>query len=68
MGPMRKEDIPFPETKISGLMCKIKPNGTARIILNLSKGSPVSVNEGINKKDFSTIMSSTTEWIRVMLS
>lgn len=48
-------------------MCKIKPNGKARIIINLSKGSPVSVNEFINNKEFPTPMSSTTAWIRIML-
>ena len=67
MGPMDKAEIPFDKVKKSGLMCKIKPNGKARIIVNLSKGKPVSVNEGINKKDFKTSMSSTTEWIRVLL-
>ena len=33
MGPMKKDDIPFNHTKISGLMCKLKSNGTARIII-----------------------------------
>ena len=48
-------------------MCKMKPNGKARIILNLSRGKPVSVNEGIDKMEFPAVMSSTTAWIRIMI-
>ena len=66
IGPFDKESIPFPKAKISGLMCRMKPNGKARIIINLSKGSPTSVNEGINKLEYPTAMSSTTAWVRIM--
>ena len=66
IGPFDPDNIPFENCKISGLMCKMKPNGKARIIVNMSKGNPVSVNEGINKDDFPTAMSSTTAWIRIM--
>ena len=37
-----------------------------RIIVNLSKGNPYSVNEGIRKEEFPTAMSSTTAWIRIL--
>ena len=66
IGPFDEKDIPFSKAKISGLMCRMKPNGKARIIINLSKGSPTSVNEGIDKRDFPTVMSSTAAWIRIM--
>ena len=48
-------------------MTKIKPNGSVRPILNFSKGVPKSLNEGINSKDFPTVMSSTENWVRVLL-
>ena len=67
IGPLEKKDIPFKDTKISGLMTKVKPNGSIRPILNFSRGEPKSLNEGINKKDFPTKMSSTEEWIRVLI-
>ena len=66
IGPFDKNEIPFDKAKISGLMCKIKPNGKARIIVNLSKGNPFSVNDGIYKEDFPTAMSSTTAWVRIL--
>ena len=67
IGPYDPGEVPFDRTKVSGLMCRLKPNGKARIIINLSKGKPMSVNEGIRKEDFPTAMSSTTAWIRIML-
>ena len=67
IGPFKKEDIPFNKVKISGLMFRIKPNGKARIIINLSKGRPTSVNEGIEKREFPTAMSSTKAWIQILL-
>ena len=47
-------------------MCKIKPDNTARMILNLSRGYPHSVNSGIDKSDYPTLMSSTEEFLRVL--
>ena len=66
MGPFTKDSIPFKESRISGLMVKLKPDGSARMILNLSKGTPYSVNEGIKSSDFPTLMSSTQEFVRVL--
>ena len=66
IGPFEPAEIPFKKCKISGLMCKMKPNGKARIIVNMSKGKPTSVNEGINKDDFPTAMSSTRAWVRIL--
>ena len=67
IGPLEKKDIPFQKMKISGLMTKTKPNGSVRPILNFSSGNPKSLNEGINKKDFPAKMSSTEEWVRILL-
>lgn len=67
VGPMNKKDIPFKAVKISGLMTKTKPNGSVRPILNFSRGHPKSLNAGIDSKYFPTTMSSTEEWVRVLL-
>ena len=40
---------------------------SVRPILNFSSGNPKSLNEGINKKDFPAKMSSTEEWVRILL-
>ena len=37
IGPMNREDIPFPWIKVSGLMTRPKPNGKVRVILNQSR-------------------------------
>ena len=67
MGPMTKEQIPFREKgiKVSGIMVKLKPNGVARVILNMSKGYPFCVNEGMtNEERFEVSMSSSIQWLR----
>ncbi|MFN9942208.1 MAG: hypothetical protein ACK56I_22320, partial [bacterium] len=43
-----------------------KPNGSARIILNLSAPVGRSVNDGICSDEFPTSMSSTAKWIEVL--
>ena len=66
MGPLEESELPFTKSRFSGVMCKLKPNNTARVILNLSKGSPHSVNSGIDSSEFPTLMSSTKEFLRVL--
>ena len=44
--------------KINGIMTKPKPNGSVRIILNLSSPIGNCVNEGIDTDNFPTVMSS----------
>ncbi|MFN9900316.1 MAG: hypothetical protein ACK55Z_16305, partial [bacterium] len=34
-GPLNKDQLP-PGAKVNGIMCRPKPNGSARVILNLS--------------------------------
>jgi len=64
-GPVPLDLVPI-GAKFSGIMTKPKPNGSVRIILNLSAPLGSSVNEGINPADFPTTMSSTTAWLRVL--
>ena len=64
-GPIPLSQVPV-GAKFSGIMTKPKPNGSVRIILNLSAPLGTSVNEGINPSDFPTTMSSTTAWLRVL--
>ena len=64
-GPIPMSDVPR-GAKFSGVMTRPKPNGSVRIILNLSAPKGSSVNDGINSDDFPTVMSSTTKWLRAL--
>lgn len=64
-GPFDPKDRPQ-GAKVNGIMCREKPNGAARIILNLSAPVGACVNDGINNDDFPTSMSSTKKWLDVL--
>lgn len=64
-GPVDINEVPE-KAKVSGIMTKAKPNGSVRVILNLSAPVGNAVNDGIVSDDFPTKMSSTTEWINVL--
>ena len=64
-GPIPMSEVPK-SAKFNGLMTVPKPNGSVRIILNLSAPLGSSVNDGINNDDFPASMSSTTKWLRSM--
>ena len=64
-GPVKLSEVPK-SAKISSIMTRPKPNGSVRIILNLSAPKGVSVNDGIDVKEYPTKMSSTTQWLRVL--
>ena len=64
-GPVSKEEVPK-TAKISGIMTKAKPNGSVRVILNLSAPAGRSVNEGIDNANFPATMSSTLKWLRIL--
>ena len=64
-GPVDRAELPA-NAKVNGIMCRPKPNGAVRIILNLSAPIGSSVNEGIDEKEFPAVMSSTTKWLRVL--
>jgi len=50
-GPVSLNEVPK-NAKFSGIMTRPKPNGSVRIILNLSSPIGTCVNEGIDKDDF----------------
>ena len=64
-GPVPANEVPA-AAKVSGIMVRPKPNGSVRVILNLSAPKGRSVNEGIDKKDFPATMSSTAAWLTVL--
>jgi hypothetical protein len=64
-GPVAEEDVPA-QAKINCVLTREKPDGTVRIILNLSSPGGLSVNEGIDIDDFPASMSSTEAWLRVL--
>jgi hypothetical protein len=54
------------DAKISSIMCRQKPNGSAWIILNFSYPSGNCVNDGIDCKLFPSSMSSTNRWLTAL--
>ena len=64
-GPVPVSSVPA-NAKFSGLMARPKPNGGARVILNLSAPKGRSVNEGIDTSHLPTVMSSTGQWLSVL--
>jgi hypothetical protein len=64
-GPFSPSDRPA-ASKVNGMMCRQKPNGSARIILNFSAPKGNCVNDGISNEDFPTTMSSTKKWLEVL--
>ena len=71
MGPMSRDQLPFKDmgVKVSGIMVKLKPTGVARMILNMSRGLPFGLNEGMSCKErFQVKMSSTRTWRNLLLS
>ena len=64
-GPVALEDIPA-DAKVNGIMCRPKPDGSVRVILNMSAPAGSSVNEGIDIDMFPATMSSTLKWLAVL--
>jgi len=64
-GPVKLNQVPA-NAKFNGLMTRGKPNGSVRIILNLSSPKGRAVNEGINAEDYPARMSSTSQWLRAL--
>ena len=64
-GPIPLDKIPA-DAKVNGIMTKQKPNGSVRIILNLSAPLGQAVNEGIDNAQFPTKMSSTTKFLKAL--
>ena len=64
-GPVPDDRVPS-VAKFSGIMTRAKPNGSVRIILNLSSPCGNAVNEGIDSDEFPATMSSTTKWLTAL--
>ena len=64
-GPVLPSEVPG-SAKISGIMTRVKPDSSVRIILNLSAPKGQSVNEGIDAAQFPAVMSSTSAWLDVL--
>ena len=64
-GPVKLNEVPV-HAKFSGLMATEKPNGSVRIILNLSAPKGSCVNDGIDNSEFLTTMSSTKMWVKAL--
>jgi hypothetical protein len=64
-GPVDGKDVPA-TAKVSGIMVRPKPNGSVRVILNMSAPKGRSVNDGIDKEEFPATMSSTAAWLTVL--
>ena len=64
-GPFRREEVPA-GAKISGIMCRPKPSGAVRVILNMSAPVGSSVNDGIDGEEFPAVMSSTAKWVAIL--
>jgi hypothetical protein len=64
-GPFSPASRPA-NVKVNGIMCRAKPNGSARIILNMSSPKGDSVNDGIDIEQFPATMSSTAKWLAVL--
>ncbi len=64
-GPYAEHQVPA-NAKINSIMCREKPNGSVRIILNLSSPLGLSVNDGIDKDLYPATMSSTNKWLEVL--
>ena len=75
-GPLLKEEMPWQNYTVNPMQVRLKPNGKARIIMNMSSpykkegddpAKPASVNSGIRKEDFPTSMSSTETFLASLM-
>lgn len=64
-GPVAPAAVPK-NAKVNGIMVREKPNGSVRVILNLSAPKERGVNAGIKKEDFPAKMSSTSKFLEVL--
>jgi len=64
-GPVDIDAVPS-SAKVNGIMVRPKPDGSVRVILNMSAPAGRSVNDGISASKFPAVMSSTTKWLRVL--
>jgi hypothetical protein len=65
LGPVEEDEVPA-NAKVNSILTRTKPNGSVRIILNLSAPKGFSVNDGIDNEQFPASMSSTEAWVSVL--
>ena len=74
-GPAREEELPWIDHTVNPMTVKLKPNGKARICINMSapmntnpeSGEPSSVNSGIDPEEFPATMSSTKSFCQSLM-
>jgi hypothetical protein len=64
-GPLPLSEVPE-GAKVNGLMCRPKPDGGVRVIMNMSAPAGESVNDGVDPDRFPVVMSSTAKWLAVL--
>ena len=71
VGPLTREEIPWDDITINEMMVKIKPDMSARLIVNMSApkntSGPGSVNSGVDGKEFEARMSSTSKFVESLV-
>ena len=73
--PLEEEELPWDDYTINPITVKIKPNGKARICIDMSAphtdndndATPSSVNSGIDPREFPTTMSSTKSFCESLM-
>ena len=67
-GPLKPKEMPFKNYTVNPIVVKLKPNGAARVCINMSapypkpwhkESEPSAVNTGVNKEEFPSYMGST---------
>jgi hypothetical protein len=64
-GPLPLSEVPE-GAKVNALMCRPKPDGGVRVIMNMSAPAGESVNDGVDPDRFPVVMSSTAKWLAVL--
>jgi hypothetical protein len=64
-GPLDRSEVPD-DVKINGLMCRPKPDGGVRVIMNMLAPAGRCVNEGIDADKFPAVKSSTSKWLGIL--
>ena len=71
VGPLSREEVPWDDITINQLMVRLKPNLSARIIVNMSSPKtevgPGAVNIGIDGANFEARMSSTAKFVESLV-
>ena len=71
VGPLLREEVPWPDITINQTMVRLKPNMSARIIVNMSSpktdSGPAAVNLGIDGAEFEARMSSTAKFVESLV-